>query len=48
MIYYMSKSKALIAEKRLSTKNVKTYSDAEVRGLSADESLTLDENDGWE
>ena len=38
----------LFAEKRLSTKNIKTYSDTEVRGNAAYNSLTLDKNDGWE
>lgn len=28
--------------------NTKLYSDEEVRGLSSDENVELDENDGWE
>ncbi|MTD31737.1 hypothetical protein [Planomicrobium sp. YIM 101495] len=38
----------LIAEKRLLTENVSTFSDVEVRGAIATESPVIDEEDGWE
>ena len=37
-----------IVELRLTLKNLKTYSDVEVRNVKADEELAVDENDGWE
>ena len=38
----------LIVAKRLAEKNVKTYSDKEVRNVQDDEELVVDEDDGWE
>lgn len=38
----------LMAEKRLLTENVSTFSDVEVRGATATESPVIDEEDGWE
>ncbi|KAA0958011.1 hypothetical protein ACQKDB_01310 [Planococcus kocurii] len=38
----------LMAEKRLLTENVSTFSVVEVRGASATESPVIDEEDGWE
>ena len=38
----------LIVIERLTEKNVKTYSDKEVRSVQDDEELVVDEDDGWE
>ena len=38
----------LIIAERLAEKNVKTYSDKEVRNVQDDEELVVDEDDGWE
>lgn len=38
----------LMAEKRLLTENIPTFSDLEVRGAIATESTAIDEEDGWE
>ncbi|SDN63436.1 hypothetical protein [Alkalicoccus daliensis] len=38
----------LMAEKRLLSENVSTFSDAEVRGAIAEEHPEVDEEDGWE
>lgn len=38
----------LIVAKRLAEKNVKTYSDKEVRNVNGEEELVVDEDDGWE
>ena len=38
----------LIVAKRLAEKNVKIYSDKEVRNVQDDEELVVDEDDGWE
>ncbi|MDO3409097.1 hypothetical protein QWJ34_04920 [Saccharibacillus sp. CPCC 101409] len=38
----------LIAEKRLLTQNISTFSDEEVRGTTATEFTVIDEEDGWE
>lgn len=37
-----------IVEQRLSLKNLKTYSDKEVRNVQDEEELVVDEDDGWE
>ena len=38
----------LIVAKRLAEKNVKTYSDKEVRNVNDEEEFVVDEDDGWE
>ena len=38
----------LTVEMRLSNKNVRTYSDSEVRGARVNPPSTIDEMDGWE
>ena len=38
----------LEVEKRLVIKDLKLYSDEEVRGANVDQFRTIDENDGWE
>lgn len=38
----------LIAEKRLLSEDVRTFSDRDVRGSIANEEPTIDEEDGWE
>lgn len=37
----------LIAERRVMYGDVATFSDEEVRGITANESIDIDENDGW-
>ena len=38
----------LIVIERLTEKNVKTYSDKEVRNVNYEEEFVVDEDDGWE
>ena len=38
----------LIVIERLTEKNVKTYSDKEVRNVNDEEEFVVDEDDGWE
>lgn len=38
----------LTVEMRISNKNVRTYSDSEVRGAQVNHPSTIDEMDGWE
>ena len=38
----------LIVIERLAEKNVKTYSDKEVRNVNDEEEFVVDEDDGWE
>ena len=38
----------LIVEQRLKLKDLKTYSDNEVRNVQDEEELAVDEDNGWE